>query len=447
MKRERVYKIVKYLLFIIFGISILFLAFKLRMGLSPDSLYHIEVSRAYSTTWGIPENTPDTYQWRDITRIPYLYFWSNARILNLNNDFINEIILLRIINVIYSLGTVFVTYLISKEILKGKWARLMPVFLLTNTLMFLFLSSSINYDNLGNLFSVLGIFFFIKFVKSKLSIKYLLLMLIALCLGSFTKYTVLPLAFILVLLTCVQIFLERKNIKGIKFGKELFLLLPLSVLLFFNIQIYGVNLIRYGGLEPNCEQILTHEQCLSNGVYYRDKVTMPAIEVNGISHIVEMIVDGERENPIVYFRYWIWNIVGKVYGIMGDNSLETTDTLKALYLFFLTIGVVISVIFRKELKRLDYYLILTFLFYVLVLFFAQNYNMYLKHNHMYLALQGRYLFPVISIGYVMYSRVLLSMKKKWLLYSILIPLILLFIYGCLPYFFLNVENHWFELNF
>ena len=441
------YKIVKYLLFIIFGITILFFAFRLRMGLSPDSSYHLEVSRAYSTTWGIPENTPDTYQWRDITRIPYLYFWVNARLLNLNNGFINEVILLRIINVIYSLGTVFVTYLISKEILKGKWDRLMPVFLLTNSLMFVFLSSSINYDNLSNLFSVLGIFFFIKFVKSKLSIRYLLLMLIALCLGSFTKYTVLPLAFILVLLSFVQIFLERKSLKEIKFGKELLLLLPLLILLFFNIQIYGGNLIRYGGLEPNCEQILTHEQCLSNGVYYRDKVTMPAIEVNGISHIAQMIVDGERENPIVYFRYWIWNIVGKVYGIMGDNSLETTDTLKALYLIFLSIGVLLTFLYRKKLNRLDYYLILTFLFYTSVLFFAQNYNMYLKHNHMYLALQGRYLFPIISIGYVMYSKVLLSIKKKWLLYSILIPLILLFIYGCLPYFFLNVENNWFELNF
>ncbi len=447
MEKERVYKVVKYTLFIIFGITILFFAFRLRMGLSPDSSYHMEVSRAYSTTLGIPENTPDTYQWRDITRIPYLYFWINARVLNLNDGFINEVILLRVINVIYSLGTVFITYLISKEILKGKWAGLMPIFLLTNTLMFVFLSSSINYDNLANLFSVLGIFFFIKFVKSKLSIKSLLLMLIALCLGSFTKYTVLPLSFILVLLTFVHIFLERKRIRDVKFGKELLLLLPLSVLLFFNVQIYGVNLIRYGGLEPNCEQILTHEQCLSNGVYYRDMVTMPAIEVNGISPIIQMIIDGERENPIVYFRYWIWNIVGKVYGIMGDNSLQTTDTLKAIYLLFLAIGVVLSVIYRKRFNRLDYYLILTFFFYVLVLFFAQNYKMYLKHNHMYLALQGRYLFPVISIGYVMYSKVLFSIKKKWLLYSILIPLILLFIYGCLPYFFLNVESHWFELNF
>jgi len=447
LERERIYKIAKYTLFILFGITILFFAFRLRMGLSPDSSYHIEVSRAYSTTWGIPENTPDTYQWRDITRIPYLYFWINARLLNLNDGNINEVILLRLVNVIYSLGTVFVTYLLSKEVLKGKWVRLMPVFLLTNTLMFLFLSSSINYDNLGNLFSVLGIYFFVKFVKSKLSIAYLLLMLIAVSLGSFTKYTVLPLAFILVILSSVHIFLERKKIKDIKFGKELFLLLPLTILLFFNIQIYGVNLIKYGGLEPKCEQILTHEQCLSNGVYYRDMVTMPAIEVNGIAHIIQMITDGERVNPVIYFRYWIWNIVGKVYGIMGDNSLQTTDTLKVLYLFFLSVGATLTFVYWKKFKRLDYYLLITFLFYVLVLFLAQNYKMYLKHNHMYLALQGRYLFPVISIGYVMYIKTLFFIKKKWLFSLILIPLILLFIYGCIPYFFLNVESHWFELNF
>ena len=340
-----------------------------------------------------------------------------------------------------------VTYLLSKELLKGKWSKLIPVFLLTNTLMFVFLSASINYDNLANLFSVLGIYFFVKFVKSKLDIKFLLWMLIALCLGSFTKYTVLPLAFILVLLSTFHIFLERKYLKNIKLGKNKLLIIPLSILFFFNLQIYGVNLIRYGGLEPKCNQILTHEQCLTNGVYYRDNVTMKSVNIEGVPQIFNMILNEERVTPIEYFGHWIWNIVGKIFGIMGDSSLHTTDTLKIFYLIFLSIGVITSVIYWKKWKRLDYYLLITFLFYIFILFLFQNYKMYLKYDHMFLALQGRYIFPVISIGYILYIKSILFIKKKIYIYLILISLLLLFIYGCMPFFFLNVESNWFLLNF
>ena len=110
-------------------------------------------------------------------------FWINGRILNINNGVIDEVVLLRVINVIYSLGTVYVMYLLSKEIFKDKWKRVLPVFFLTHTLMFVFLSSSINYDNLANLLSTLSIYFFVKFVKKDINLKYLLLMLLSLCIG------------------------------------------------------------------------------------------------------------------------------------------------------------------------------------------------------------------------------------------------------------------------
>lgn len=447
MKKEKIYKIVKYGIFIFFSLITIFFVFKLRMGLSPDSFYHLEVSRAYSTTLTIPQNTPDTYQWRDITRIAYLYFWINGRILNINNGFLNEVILLRLINVIYSFGTLFFTYLLSKEVLKNKWLRLLPTFLLANTLMFLFISSSINYDNLGNFLSVLGIYLFVKFVKSKLDIKYLLYMLIVLSLGTLTKYTILPLAFILVILSLIQIFLKREILKDIKWRDSILLLLPLLILAILNIQIYGINIIRYGGLEPRCDQILTHEQCLTNGVYYRDLITYPAKQIEGFGYITQLIKDGQRESPLIYFVYWIWSIVGKIYGIMGDSSLEISNILKVFYLSFLSLGVFFTFRFYKKWDRLDKYLIGIFLFYTLVLFLVQNYNMYLKHNHMYLALQGRYLFPVLPVGYLMYVKSISFIKDRKMFYLILLPLLVLFIYSCVPFFFLNVPTDWFVINF
>ena len=437
-------KLVLVLIILIFTFVITFFAFSFRMGLSPDSSYHLDVSKAYSTTFGIPQNTPDTYQYRDITRITYLYFWINGRILNINNGGINEIILLRLVNVVYSIGTVYVLYLLSKEVIKDKWKRLLPVFLLTNTLMFVFLSSAINYDNLANLLSVLSILFFVKFVKSKLDIKYFLWMILFLCIGSLTKFTVLPLAAILILLSIIEIFRKRKLLKNIKFGKEYILLLPILLFGFLNIQLYGINLLRYGELEPNCEQILTHEQCLTNGVYYRDTVTFKEREINGLSDTVKLILSGERVDPVRYFFKWLPNITSKVHGIMADSSLYMPVYFRYVYIFFLSIGGVVGIIKWKKWNVLDRYLIAISLFYTSILFFFWNYSMYLRFNHYYLGLQGRYLFPVITVMYILFSKSIFFIKKDWLRYLILIPLIILFIYGCLPFFFTNVNISWFS---
>lgn len=443
-KNKKLIRILLIGIFIIFGLAILFLAIKLKMGISPDSFYHLDISKVYSTTLGIPENTPDTYKYRDITRIAYLYFWINGRVLDINNGFINEVLLLRIVNIIYSLGTVFTTYLLSKEILKGKWKRLLPIFLLTSTLMFVFLSSSINYDNLANLLSVLSIFFFIKFVKSDLNIKHLLLMVLFLCLGALTKYTLLPLAFILVVLSLIEIFRKRDKLKDIKIGKEILLLFPILIFIFLNIALYGVNMFKYGSLDPNCERILTHEQCLENGVYYRDNITFPSTKVEGFKGTLDLILSGDRINPIFYFGNWIFDITDKIFGIMGDSSLYMPSYFKYFYLFFLLVGIFLSAIFFKRWNRVDKYLIVIIVFYISILFLFWNYSMYLKHNHLYLGLQGRYIFPVISVMYILFSKAIFFLKKKWQLYAILIPLIILFLYGCIPFFGLNVESWWLD---
>lgn len=441
-KRINKEKIILILILLVFGILITFLAFKLRMGISPDSFYHLEVSKVYSTTLGIPDNTPDTYKYRDITRIAYLYFWINGRVLNINNGFINEVILLRIVNVIYSFGTVFVMYLLSKEIIKKRYDRVLPLFFLTSTLMFVFLSSSINYDNLANLLSILSIFFFVKFVKSKLDIKYLLWMILFLCLGGLTKFTVLPLAFILIVLSIVDIFRKIDLLRSIKLNKYFLLLIPILFFGILNIELYGTNILKYGGLEPACEKILTHEQCLTNGVYFRDNVTFPSTKIDNFGDIFNLIQSGDRVSPFGYFFKWVPNFVMKIYGIMGDSSLFMNSIYTYVYIGVFLISILLGLIYYKKWKILDIYFVLIFLFYMLILFIFQNYDMYLKHNHFYLGLQGRYIFPVISIMYILFTKSIFMINNKWLRYIILIPIIILFIYSCIPFFFTNVENWW-----
>jgi len=412
------------------------------MGVSPDSYYHLRVSQAYSTTLGIPQNTPQTYQWRDITRIPYLYFWINGRILNINNGVIDEVVLLRVINVIYSLGTVYVMYLLSKEIFKDKWKRVLPVFFLTHTLMFVFLSSSINYDNLANLLSTLSIYFFVKFVKKGINLKYLLLMLLSLCIGALTKSTVLPVALILVILSAVEIVKRKDEVKRIKAGKELLLLIPIAIFVFLNLSLYGGNLLKYKTLEPSCTQILTHEQCLENGVYYRNKVDYSATPINGPLDVFNMIIKGERIGPVRYFFRWFPNLMSKIFGIMGDSSLSLPYYLVALFILFFLTGVVLIISNKKRLTKIDKYLLTILLFYTSILFFTQNYPMYLTYNQYYLGLQGRYIFPVISIIYILLTKSFFFIKNKKLRNIVLISFSILLIYSCNIYLFLNLPDSW-----
>jgi len=442
MKKTDISKIALIFIFLVFLLVCIFLAFNIKMGVSPDSYYHLRVSQAYSTTLGIPQNTPQTYQWRDITRIPYLYFWINGRILNINNGVIDEVVLLRVINVIYSLGTVYVMYLLSKEIFKDKWKRVLPVFFLTHTLMFVFLSSSINYDNLANLLSTLSIYFFVKFVKKGINLKYLLLMLLSLCIGALTKSTVLPVALILVILSVVEIVKRKDEVKRIRAGKELLLLIPIVIFVFLNLSLYGGNLLKYKTLEPSCTQILTHEQCLENGVYYRNKVDYNATPINGPLDVFNMIIKGERIGPVRYFFRWFPNLMSKIFGIMGDSSLSLPYYLVALFILFFLAGAVLIISNKRKLTKTDKYLITILLFYTAILFFTQNYSMYLTYNHYYLGLQGRYIFPVISMIYILLTKSFFFVTPQKLRNIVLISFSILLIYSCNIYLFLNLPSSW-----
>jgi 4-amino-4-deoxy-L-arabinose transferase-like glycosyltransferase len=430
-------------IFLYFIAFALYLVFKLDLGISPDSLYHIDVSRIFSNTLGIPENSPASFQWRDITRMPYLYYWINGRLLNMNFFNLDEVIYLRIFNLIYSTGTVSVTYLLTKEILKNKYARLVVLFLLTNSLMFLFLSSSINYDNLANLFAVLSTLYFVKSLKDISSLKSILLMFIFLLLGVLTKFTLAPLAFIFVVILFYRWFKERKNVKYRLKGTKLWILFGIFIgLVGLNIALYGMNIVRYQALVPECEVMLGHEACLENGVYYRDNVDMPSQEVDGLGGVVNMVIRGERLDPVSYTFFWIYNMAGKVVGIMGDSSLPMSNYILPIYMLFLVGGIFLSVKYWEKKNVVLSALTISTIFYLLTILFTQNYTRYIDQGYPALALQGRYMFPVISSFYIVLVYYLFKLKNVKVRNVITILLVVLFFLGCLPYFFLNVPDWW-----
>ena len=266
-----------FVLLLAFISSSAFFALKLKPAIVPDEPHHFQVSQLFSAAWGMPLDTPETISLGGLNHKPFLFYWINARILNLLSWIVPginervELILLRLMGVIYSTTTVIFSYLLAKEAIENRWGQLFVVFLLTNTLMFVFLSGGNSYDNLLNLCSFSGIYYLARVFKGNPFYKNSLMWLISILLGSLVKITMLPLAGITGLAWLVYI-VKNRHIIDFKFTKDIKAIsLSLTCILLFviNFTVYGVNIIKYRTLYPSCTQAFTKEQCKSYPQYAR----------------------------------------------------------------------------------------------------------------------------------------------------------------------------------
>jgi hypothetical protein len=434
----------KFLLLAVLLVSLLFgiyLVFNVRRGIPPDENYHIYVSEFYSETLLIPENTEQTYRYGEITRVPYFSFWLNARLINLNFTNVEDYIILRFFNLIISLGSLIVVYLISKEVINKKYFNLLPVFLLSNTLMFVFLSSAVSYDNLSNLFVFLTVYFFVKYLKYKKPSS-LLYLIIFQVLAILTKFTVAPVIFIeFVFLTLFVV--KHKNLRDILkniFSKHKPLLVVTFFVLSLGFLLYGVNLIKYRSVRVPCDKVLTVEQCMHNAIYARGK-TLDKYSFTNISELKDILK--ARITPFEYFTDWVMAMTQRVFGILGHKVVLMHKYFANVYIFLFFVLSFIAVRKWKKKDMIETNLIVITTFYILVLLVFQNYKTYFKRDMFGLALQGRYLFPILPIVYIILIRYLRDLKSRTLRFSIAFLLIVLFLLGCIPFFFRYIPDSWF----
>jgi len=393
--------IVLFVLLLVFIGSSAFFALKLQPSIIPDESHHFHVAIFFSTTWGIPADTITTLPYGVMNHWPFLSYWINARALNLLNwlapavSDTTEFVVLRLLSVIYSTVSVLICYLLAKEIIKNRWGQIFVVFLLTNTLMFVFLSGGNSYDNLLNLCSFAGIFYLTRVFKGKPFYKNSLMWLISILFGSLVKITMLPLAAITGLLWFVYIVKNRQtiNFRFIWDLKAISISLICIALFAINFAIYGVNIIKYRTLYPACTQMFTEEQCMNYPQYVRDKAL-------GLGKKLSLtdVVRGGYPDPVEYgFDYWLSYMLTRIYGIMGHQNYFpdvsiTVHRLLILWTIFITI---------KYWKKPSYpiaSLYIVLFFYILVVF-LDSYNIELLFGFKNAGSQGRYLFPVIGIYY------------------------------------------------
>lgn len=412
-----------------------FIAINLRTGIIPDEPAHFVFSKHFASTAGIPPDTFETYSWGwYIQQNPFLYYWINGRIINLIQWIAPQIsdtdllISLRLVSVLYGLATLITCYQLSRIVIKGRWWQLLPVFLLSQTLMFVFLSGGVNYDNLANLLCTASLYYFVKSIKKKNFLRDSLLWFILIGLGTLVKFTILPLAFIMVLTWIFFLIKNHKDLQPIRFlSFDKIILTFIAILLAVgNFAIYGVNLIRFGALTPPCQEILLESQCDISPYVRRSE----QIALNPKLSIRESINQGFPP-PIRYALVdWVWHMLIRSYGIIGHRSYFPLQLITFYQIWFYLIMTMafFGLAYYRKLSFASFSLIVISLFYAGVLFF-QNYSSELVYGFQQIALQGRYIFPVIGALYVLVTKTIKFIPIKILRWTTLAFTIILLLIG------------------
>jgi len=395
--------IVLAILILIFLYSACYFAIQLRPGIIPDEPEHFTLSKHFATSWGIPADAPATYTFGPVVQRPMAFYWINGRMLNLLDFFSPSpteremLVSLRLLGVFYSTLAVFYCYLLAGEILKSKWWQLLAVFMLTNTLMFVFLSGGVNYDNLSNLCAFAGIYYLVRVLKDKPFYFNSLAWMTWIGFGTLSKITILPLAAIMAAIWIFYIAKKRAQI-GLQIRPNFLtgLLTALFVIVAtINFSTYGISLLKNKTIFPECRQILTDEQC-ANGVTAQRSIQENLPEK---LTLLSVIRDGYPD-PIEWFLdFWITRISVMNYGIFGHLYYFPDIPITFFRLFFILMLVITIRYWQKPDIALGSLLAVT-VSYTLVLL-QTNYQAELISGFKHIAIQGRYIFPVIGIIYIL----------------------------------------------
>jgi hypothetical protein len=461
-----------------FASKAFYFAFSIGENIFPDEISWFGLSEVFSRTLLLPADSKDTYQFGLVSGVPFLYFYLMGKVLSLNIFPVSDLIFLRSVNVCISILTVWFSWKLIRLLVSQTAARILFIALVTNTIMFTFVSSSVSYDNLINCFAVLALYYLFCFFQSRLSYNFLLFILF-ICMGMLTKVSFLPYAFTLL---AVFLFHERKNFRSISsaalslfspFKKKNYILPLLCLFLITaNVNLYLGNLIRYGSLQPNPIKIIGLENAMRYRLFARDyivnlfmdgKISYPEAQKMAFKYIrhagdradaLSMLERVAREKAwkqkprIDRFRYafsWIDLMMARTFNIAGHKVMykSRNEMMPYFLILFMAGTLLVRRIKVSDLQGTGIYLLFIAGLYALILMQVVNYRIYFIYGSIGIALQGRYIFPVLVPIYVLTAYYLAGFGSKWWKWTTFLTVTTIFVYGEFPWFLRNVSHDWF----
>ena len=297
---------------------------------------------------------------------------------------------------------------------------------MTSTLMFVFLSAGVSYDNLANLCATAAALFLIRVLKGKKILTNSLLWVIAIGLGILAKKTILPLALVMVVIWVIYMIRNRRLINPrTEFNWKLGVASVVALLIIgINVSVFGVNLVKYREPIPDCTDLLSQEQC-DMSVYVRRAKEMGFPEEK---LTLRDVIEQQKTNPITYVsEYWLNRMIKTIYGIMGHKSYFPPLISTFYRLLYLFVFIVAIKYWEKREYAFNALVIIT-LFYMLAILIS-SYNEELMSDFAHVAVQGRYLFPILAPFYVLTAHFISQISLKWLRQLTVVSTMLLFTIG------------------
>jgi hypothetical protein len=456
---------------------LLFFAATIKPELPPDESTHLGIIGLYAETPLLIDDSPDSHSLGLVTRQPHLYYFVLGKLAALNIFGMNDVLYLRLLNVILAMLTVIAGYRLVVRLTGNPFVRVLFLVMTTNTLMFTFISGAVSYDNLVNLLAVLSVSAFVAFVRTERPTD-LLLFLLWNFLGTLTKTTFLPLTLGLVVL---YLFDRRRHLREdlaslvkvvMNPARLQTALLGLVALTFgANVWLYGSNLLRYGRPVPSCNQVLDLEQCMENRIFARNWIVnqyregtltfeqalrqTPRINHPGDRDHAVRILQNERAyqrsrpKPLPRWDYiqivWVQAMKPTIFGVQAHLSMVKDPWALLPYnlILFAAFALWIREVGWGPEERPWTHLAAVAVFYFLFLIGYVNYGDYLSSHAPFLGVQGRYLFPVLVPTYLVAARFLLEPFRKAIQIAVLIIITIVFVLGDFPYFLRHDSPNWY----
>ncbi len=456
----------------------LYFALNIGINISPDEITWFGRSLVFSKFFFLPTDSPSTYEFGLVTHNPYLYTWLMGKLVHLNFFALSDLIFLRCMNICIGLGTLWFGWKTILMLTDKNTTRLLFVVLCTNTLMLSFLNSFVSYDNLVNFFAVTSLYFLLSYFQHK-TISHFLICVLLLLAGCLTKLSFLPFAVLVFIVFMLKEFrglgeltTELKSCFLFKDTQRTALMALCLFLLALNLDLYLGNVIKYKSISPSPEAVIGLENAMQNRVFARghivslfkeNKLTLTdarRMAAAKIKHegdrygtfllLNQAAKEKQQNNPLRFDRFhyafpWLDLAMSKTFGIMGHKGMEKTGTslIPYLLIFLLAAGLMIRKFELSDMNGNAVLLLAIFVGYTLVIMQYVNYNAYNKSGVIVLALQGRYLFPVIYAGYALAAYYLTSFKPPRLNIVVATIVAAVFVLGEFPWFLRHVTPDWY----
>jgi hypothetical protein len=344
-------------------------------------------------------------------------------------------VVLRFFSITFMTAGLAVLAATLQRLTKQPYVTNISLFLLTNTIMFPFIAASLSYDSLAFLSASAMLYFFVSLLQTY-RLSSLLKFSLAVIFGGLVKFTLLPLAGLLVVALIWRYRKEvkivwRKSVAEVKKRPRylLILLVPLLLLLASFTERYAINVVRYGSYKPQCDQVMTFEECKHSGLFRRN------LAFRGSSVTKPIPTPG-------YVVDWVIAIKKNTYSILGHKRThETTVILYGSAVFWVASLVVIGLKVRKKDNLLLYLLAVSVLYTVILMIF--DYELFAKSGRN-LARQGRYLFPILGVYYfasIYYLQRLLAKRVVVNVIAVAFIMVVFFL-GSLPSYIYSTTPAW-----